>query len=643
MKTCIKQIWSFSAIIMASLMVGCKDDATVGALPEPVDLTMTIANSNLVMGDNLDITFSVTDEKSEISNEDFNIELSLQSSDIEKPAVLFENFPSNVTFSKGEKTKTVSVPVIKEGISSQHFVTLSAFVRSYKLNNPSQTFTVSDYHYITISIKNNSDNTIKEGRTFVLTASLDVPSEEDIIINVTPNDGEASFYEGLPLTLSLPKGETTVETTNVKMVNRLDITENKILTLNFSTNTENYPLRSSNLKINRIDLQSGLDPVYVRDERYLYEDPDMMFVSTANEKAVKEWGQDYYQIINVGDPHPNAGGLLPEGKWTFYSAYEFHPISACVTKKTGPMGYTSDRYPRCFADQNTGAIQTAGGCDNTRYGWVTDEGYLRMITLKETTNINGESGNGNKPIGTPMDFGTSAFYACKHKADNNGISSTYEPQNLRIYPGMRIETRARVRGCENTGMLPGIWLQGNEQVNGDPNWNVWPDFGEIDVMENNSIKYPKNVEVTFHIGHQTPGQGDAYNPTTAQGIPNFNGKLEDFNIYWVEWADNNTVICGINGEETLRLEKESIPSNARWPFDDTINDQGLYYILSMMFLNKSEPNASTFAGLTTEQVRAKNYDWSNSPVPRMEIDWIRFYVDNTYSDHGKPYKKSIFY
>lgn len=641
MKTCIKQIWSFSAIIMAGLMVGCKDDATVGALPEPVDLTMTIANSNLVMGDNLDITFSVTDEKSEISNEDFNIELSLQSSDIEKPVVLFENFPSNVTFSKGEKTKTVSVPVIKEGISSQHFVTLSAFVRSYKLNNPSQTFTVSDYHYITISIKNNSDNTIKEGRTFVLTASLDVPSEEDIIINVTPNDGEASFYEGLPLTLSLPKGETTVETTNVKMVNRLDITENKILTLNFSTNTENYPLKSSNLKINRIDLQSGLDPVYVRDERYLYEDPDMMFVSTANEKAVKEWGQDYYQIINVGDPHPNAGGLLPEGKWTFYSAYEFHPISACVTKKTGPMGYTSDRYPRCFADQNTGAIQTAGGCDNTRYGWVTDEGYLRMITLKEATKINGEAGN--LPVGTSMNFGTSAFYACKHKADNNGISSTYEPQNLRIYPGMRIETRARVRGCEYTGMLPGIWLQGNEQVNGDPNWNVWPDFGEIDVMENNSTKFPKNVEVTFHIGHQTPGQGDAHNPTTPNGVSDFNGRLEDFNIYWVEWADNNTVICGINGAETLRLEKESIPSEARWPFDDTINDQGLYYILSMMFLGGNEPNASTFAGLTTEQVRAKNYDWSNSPVPRMEIDWIRFYVDNTYSDHGKPYKKSIFY
>lgn len=646
MKTCIKQIWTFSAIVMAGLMVGCKDDATVGALPEPVDLTMTIANSSLVMGDNLDITFSVTDEKSEISNEDFNIELSLQSSDLEKPSILFENFPSNVTFSKGEKTKTVSVPVIKQGISSQHFVTLNAYVRSYKLNNPSQSFTVSDYHYMTVAIKNNSDNTVKEGRTFVLTASLDVPSEEDIVISITPNEGDASYYQGLPLTLSLPKGETTVESTDVKMVNSLDTKEDKILTLKISTDSETYPLKSSELKINRPDLQSGLDPIYVRDERYLYEDPDMMFVSTVNEKAVKEWGQDYYQIINVGDPHPNAGGLLPENTWTFYSAYEFHPISACVKTVTGPMGYTSDRYPRCFADQNTGAIQTAGGCDNSRYGWVTDEGYLRMITLKEGTKINGETNlqGGGKPIGTVMDFGTSAFYACKHKVENDGVSSTFEPQNLRIYPGMRIETRARVRGCENTGMLPGIWLQGNEQVNGDPKWNEWPDFGEIDVMENNSTKLPKNVEVTFHIGYQTPGKGDAHNPTTENGVPNFNGKLEEFNIYWVEWADNETVICGINGEETLRLVKSKIPINARWPFDDEVNDQGLYYILSMMFLGGNPPSANKFAGLTTDQVRAKNYDWSNSPVPRMEIDWVRFYIDKSiYSDHGKPYRKSTFY
>lgn len=638
MKTCIKQIWSFSAIIMASLMVGCKDDATVGALPEPVDLTMTIANSNLVMGDNLDITFSVTDEKSEISNEDFNIELSLQSSDIEKPVVLFENFPSNVTFSKGEKTKTVSVPVIKEGISSQHFVTLSAFVRSYKLNNPSQTFTVSDYHYITFAIKNSSDNTVREGRTFVLTATIDTPSAEDLTISISPKDGETDRYNNLPEEMVIPAGETSVESDAITMVSSKETTSDEVLTLFLSCSSEKYPLAVSQFKINRQDVHKGLDSYEVRDERYLYEDPDQMFVSEKNEQAVQAWGQTYYKLMKEGDDHPNSGNVLPAGKWKFYRAYEFHCIPSCITKKTGQMGYTSDRYPMCFADQTTEAIQTAGGCDNSKYGWVTDEGYLRMITLKEQTKIQ-ETGNHGKV----KNFGTSAFYANKHK-EGNPTASQYVPQNLRIYPGMRIETRARIRGCKNTGMLPGIWLQGNKQVSNDATWNQWPDFGEIDVMENNSRKLPNNVEMTYHVGHQSPGQGDAYNPTTPNGVPNFENKLEEFNIYWMEWVDNSTVTMGINGKEVLRLtEEECSQKGARWPFSDQVNTEGLYYILSMMFLNKVEPDASTFQHLTTDIVRADNYNWSNSPVPRMEIDWIRFYIDNTYSDHGMPYNKSLFY
>ena len=94
----------------------------------------------------------------------------------------------------------------------------------------------------------------------------------------------------------------------------------------------------------------------------------------------------------------------------------------------------------------------------------------------------------------------------------------------------------------------------------------------------------------------------------------------------------------------MRLEKSGIPNTARWPFTDEVNSEGLYYILSMMFLGKVEPNASTFAGYTTDQVRSKDYNWSNSPVPRMEIDWVRFYVDKTmYNEHNKPFNNSIFY
>lgn len=38
----------------------------------------------------------------------------------------------------------------------------------------------------------------------------------------------------------------------------------------------------------------------------------------------------------------------------------------------------------------------------------------------------------------------------------NANSTAWASSNIRIYPGMRIETRARIRGMENSGMLPGI-------------------------------------------------------------------------------------------------------------------------------------------------------------------------------------------
>ena len=83
----------------------------------------------------------------------------------------------------------------------------------------------------------------------------------------------------------------------------------------------------------------------------------------------------------------------------------------------------SNEYPLGFADQNTAAVETAGSVDNAKYAWVTDEGYLRMISLKERTPGN----NGTK------DFGTSAFYSCKFMRGNVN-SPTWASSNIRIYP-----------------------------------------------------------------------------------------------------------------------------------------------------------------------------------------------------------------
>lgn len=636
MKTYINKIWSFSTIMMLSLLIGCKDEATIGALPEPVDLTMTIANNNLVMGDNLDITFTVTDDKSEISNEDFNIELSLQSSDIDNPTILFENFPSNVTFKKGEKVQTVSIPVISEGISTKHSVTLGAFVRSYKLNNPSQVLTVSDYHYTTVGIKNSTDNSVREGTNFVLEASLPVAAEEDLTVTITPNPDQINRYENLPSELVIKKGETRVESSEIKMVSMVSNTEDETLTLALFVDSENHPLVSNDLLIKKIDIHKTMG-TKVMDERWLYEDPDLMFVSPSKEGAVKTWGQSNYKIMNEGDPHPNSGEVLPEGKWKFYRAYEFHHISGCMTTKSSTKNnYTSDEYPNCFADQNTAAVETAGNVDNVKYAWITNEGYLRMITLKEST-VSARDGSTKA-------YGTSALYANKFNS-NNTNNHSYFPQNIRIYPGMRVETRARIRGSK-AGMLPGIWLQGNQAQGGSEPWVNWPTYGEIDVMENNTVQNPNTVEQTYHFGPLSSDGKTHYNPTTSGGVPGFSGNVDQFNIYWMEWIDNETVAMGVNGVETLRETKANVEGRGyKWPFTTEVNKEGLHYLLTMMFLGKDAPTEgdSAYEGLTTETVRASGYDWSNSPVPRMEIDWVRFYIDNTYTGNTLTSNKTLFY
>ena len=625
-------------ILVAVSMSGCSDDDNVSPLAEPVPLKMTLNSTDLVMGEMLEITFDVTgtEEGKKTMNEDLNIRLSATTDKGAVDQLVFDDFPSVVTMKQGETTKTVRVPVKKEGLNRERSVEISAFARGYRMAGALQIVTVSDYHYSKVSLKNNADNTVKEGQTFVLVASVNTTLRDELTITITPKAGEGERYENLPLELTIPAGANSVESAPVTMIKDVNTTEDEELTLDLATIPvlSRYPLQDTKLIIKKIDIHKNMGSE-VRDERWLYEDADQLFVSPKNEAAIKAWGQTNYQVMNEGDPHPNSGKVLPEGKWKFFRAYEFHKISSCLTtKESNDKTYVSNEYPLGFADQNTAAVETAGSVDNAKYAWVTDEGYLRMISLKERTPGN----NGTK------DFGTSAFYSCKFMRGNVN-SPTWASSNIRIYPGMRIETRARIRGAENSGMLPGIWLQGNEQVGGDSQWNVWPDFGEIDVMENNTkhgnLSYRRSAEQTFHIGNTAPGTGGSrhYNPTVA--VTDIAGTIDQFQIYWMEWVDNQTVRMGVNGKTTITItEAQALANGARWPFTDKVNTEGLYYILTMMFLGKQAPN---YPSMEMSYLTARNM-LKNNPdalIPRMEIDWVRFYIDDTYTDHDMPYRKDL--
>lgn len=104
------------------------------------------------------------------------------------------------------------------------------------------------------------------------------------------------------------------------------------------------------------------------------------------------------------------------------------------------------------------------------------------------------------------------------------------------------------------------------------------------------------MEQTFHFGAPTPGASTgagAYNPTKAVTELASGGKtggtiIDEFQIYWVEWIDDETVAIGTNGVETLRVTKAMTEQNGgRWPFSYSINSEGLYYIITMMFFAQS--------------------------------------------------------
>ena len=109
----------------------------------------------------------------------------------------------------------------------------------------------------------------------------------------------------------------------------------------------------------------------------------------------------------------------------------------------------------------------------------------------------------------------------------------------------------------------------------------------------------------------------------------------------MEWADDKTVIMGVNGKETIRItEADATANGGRWPFSYAVNNEGLYYILSMMFLNKAEPD---YPSMEMSYATARKMLKSNSSalIPRMEIDWVRFYIDDTYTDHNMPYRSDL--
>ena len=322
------------------------------------------------------------------------------------------------------------------------------------------------------------------------------------------------------------------------------------------------------------------------DMTTVYENPNIMFVSYDD-----DWftGKETAKM-DEGTAHPNAE---LGSQWKFDYAIEFHKNS------------TSGDYQKLgnATDANRGNVLKI---DWTKYAKVTDEGELNICVGVEGTN-----------------YGTAGIHCCK------SLGQMWAQNVTRIYPGMRIEMKVRLGG-NRTGFVPMIEVKN-------------PATATTCKEAKQSICILKNVSGSA-ITQSVRGEVVSDAKSVVSAIP----KVEDYNIYWVELVDENTIKLGINGSTTLEVTRDMLDS---WPFTKastgtSVGAKGLYLVMRMDLFGEGNSVSSELpAGWDTElkSINPANYATEG---PRMIIDWIRFYVNDNYKREAnelvnRDYKVSI--
>ena len=552
-------------------LTGCEDETKYRPLPEAVPLTMSINEKAFVMGEHLKVDIKVepdADGNEVVANEDFDIYFTAKAG-TDDVANVFEPFSSIVTFPKGEKQIQVDFPVKTSGLTGTTTMEFVAFARGYKIANSSQGIKVSDYYRISMSLENNTENVVTEGGKFVLVAKVDKPSSVPLEVTITPKEGEEDRYDNLPSTLTIPAGRTSVKSAAVTIKQDYKMTGDLQLVLNMESNSSANPMTASTLMITMTDLESMADPD-LYDMTTVYENPNIMFISYDD-----DWftGKETAKM-DEGTAHPNAE---LGSQWKFDYAIEFHKNS------------TSGDYQKLgnATDANRGSVLKI---DWTKYAKVTDEGELNICVGVEGTN-----------------YGTAGIHCCK------SLGQMWAQNVTRIYPGMRIEMKVRLGG-NRTGFVPMIEVKN-------------PATATTCKEAKQSICILKNVSGSA-ITQSVRGEAISDAKSVVTAIP----KVEDYNIYWVELVDESTIKLGINGSTTLEVTRDMLDS---WPFTKastgtSIGAKGLYLVMRMDLFGEGNSVSSELpAGWDTElkSINPANYATEG---PRMEIDWIRFYVNDNY-------------
>lgn len=645
--------WVMSVCLIMSLS-NCKDNETIISVGETVNLTTEISTQSAIMGDEITFAVKINQEDDALYlNEDVTVRLTFTGQDKDGKEVtandVFNGFRESLDFHKGEK-QVFSEFTVREDLANYPINgKITAFVRGYQMSNAERSIILSDKHYTTMSLKNNASLTVNEYGKIILVASVGAAAKEPVIINITTEDD--TKFTNLPSSITVPAGFMTVESDIITVAGQEGDNDFSSLKLNFSTESTVHPLYGEEMIISINDLDKGLDETKkLVDERWVYTNASQVFVSEKNKSSVLEWNSiiDYLEM-HVGDEHPNAN-LAKEG-WKFMNSFEFHPIDALTAG--GKINEWNNRVPRYMGEQNVAGTQDYQAVANEKYSHMNSSGYLQMWSAYEPDGLEAEIWSGALGL---RNYGVSALFANKFDGNPTGGDS-WENSNVRILPGTRVEIRAKINGTKQT-FNPALWLQGNKY-----NVDQWPKYGEVDILENPATS--NNYNVAYQTFHWGMSQAEDRNPHSAYNIP-----IQEFNIYWFEWLDDGEMAMGINGAETVRIDKNgnyTAPvydgysnsgssgnnkwdSSYHWPFRQDYNPEGMHLLLTLSTGDGWAMPGGT--GTTEDKIYAvmKDLPYNGNQLegtnyPRMEIDWIRFYTKSNYGylGNGTPTRNTPMY
>lgn len=151
---------------------------------------------------------------------------------------------------------------------------------------------------------------------------------------------------------------------------------------------------------------------------------------------------------------------------------------------------------------------------------------------------------------------------------------------------------ARIKLPWGQGLWPAFWMLGN-----DGGGEVWPNIGEIDIMENRGDE-PTITHGSIH----GPGYSGGNAVTKSYDL---NQRLDtEFHIYGVEWGPNY-INYYVDDVLYNQITPDDLPEGETWVF----NDREFYIILNVAV-------GGSFAGNPTP----------NTVFPQtMEVDYVRVY------------------